>query len=106
VVGTGTVSVSVTDFSLDSPVTASFDPSDTDIQEVQTDDPTAEIDIQRDFTNTSANPITVNEVGIVANCETDSTGEQLFLIVRDVIESTTVGVNETASLEYTITITA
>jgi hypothetical protein len=106
VIGSGTAAVSISDFQMDTPLTASVGYSATDIQAVQTSPPDATIAIQRDFTNNTGSTSTVTEVGAIVSTTTQNSTTTPFLIVRDTIPSTDVGDNETASLEYIFSITA
>jgi hypothetical protein len=106
VIGSGTAGVTVSDFDLDSQLTGSIAHGSTDVQGVQTSPPDATLAVQRDFTNNSGSSVTANEVGIIATTATASSGAQQFLIVRDTVPSTVIQDNETASLEYIVSITA
>jgi len=106
VIGSGTAAVSLTDFQLDSKLAASIGYSATDVQGVQTSPPDATIALQRDFTNNTGGTVTVEETGVIADAATPNAGDTPFLIVRDTIPSTDVQDNETASLEYIVSITA
>jgi len=111
VVGTGSTAVDISDYALGTQIAHGTGSGQMEYaagaySAHQVSGQTAQFTITRTFINSSGASITINEVGIYNSCH-DGVAWRYYLIVRDVVSGGQAVANgQSATLEYTISVTA
>lgn len=82
-IGNGSATETITDFELDSPLTANISYGTTSASSGTTSGSSATFDITRTFGNNTGKQLSITETGLIAEVDAGGAGTDNFLIIRD-----------------------